>query len=123
MAKLPRTPEELAREVDATLRAREEKEWARLRAELAGRWYEFFLLAGVFAFSIGVVATIILAIPSDNVALYRFMVFWLLGFVLMIVLTVEFLIRRYRTVRRVAMLLLARLKKMEKEHKQQGEEH
>lgn len=113
MAPLSRNPDELARQVDATIRVREDHELARLRGQLGSVWYEFFLLAGIFCFSIGVAVTILWAIPSENETLYRFMVFWLLGFQLFVVLALEYCVRRIRALRRTVEILLTRQRRLE----------
>jgi hypothetical protein len=110
---LPREPVELIRQVDAQLLARERSEWATLRQGLAFHWYELFLLAGLFAFSIGLVVTIIFGLPADNEPLYFFMVLWSVGWVGMAIVCFEFLLRRYRLLRRAFELVDRRLERLE----------
>lgn len=111
---LSRNPEELMREVDARLLARERREWQGLRAELSFHWIEIFLLAAPFAFSIGLVITIIYGIPADNEPLYFFMVLWSVGWIIAVLVVLEFLLRRYRVVRRSIELMDRRMERLEK---------
>lgn len=111
---LPRDPEELVREVDARLIAREKREWQGLRANLSFHWMEIFLLAAPFAFSIGLVVTIIYGLPAGNEPLYFFMVLWSVGWIIAVLVVLEFLLRRYRVMRRAIELVDRRLGRMEK---------
>lgn len=113
-----RDPQRIARDIDAQLAASEAAAWARVDRALTFRWYEILLLAALFAFGIPVAVTVVYAIPSDNEALYRFMVFWLLGFLLAVIFCLEFLIRRFRALRRFYELEVRRVAALERRVKQ-----
>ena len=115
--KPPKDPDELIKLIDANLAIRDDKEKVRLKSELSWKWYEFFLLAGLFCFGIGTAATVIKGLPQENELLYRFMLLWLLGMLVMVVLTFEFLIRRYRIMRNAMLHVLTRNEAMSKEIK------
>lgn len=110
---MDREPEKIVTQIDAALLAREEAEIAALRDQLGTPWYEFFLLAGLFCFAIGVAATIFFTVPDDHEPLYRFMVLWLLGMLIMTLLTMEYLVRRVRALRRFTEILLLRVRRLE----------
>lgn len=112
---LPRDLDQLTREVDASIKVREIREWERLRHGLRAGWKETFLLAGLFAFSIGLAATVIFGLPQENKRLYYFMVLWILGFAVMLTLSIAFLIRKLRVMRRIMELSIRRMERLEKE--------
>lgn len=111
---LPRDPDELVRQLDAHLLARERKEWQNLRNQLAFHWFELFLTAGVFAFSIGFVVTMIFGFTTENEELHMFITFWVVGWVAAVLITFLFLIRRYRALRRSVELIDRRFDRLEK---------
>ena len=111
---LTRDPDELVREIDARILLGERREWQRIRQELAFHWLEFLLLAGLFAFSIGLVVTLIYGLPAENEPLYFFMVLWSVGWVIVALVAFEFLIRRYRALRRSVELIDRRFERIER---------
>ena len=115
---LSRDPRKIARDVDAQIAADDVAEWLKVGRGLRFRWYEVLLLSGLFSFGIGVGVTIVWAIPVWNELLYRFMVFWLLGFLVVVVFCFEFLIRRFRALRRFFELNLRRMEKLEQRVKE-----
>lgn len=111
---LPDDPKEIAQQIDANLAARDALELQKIRAGLGSRVFEFFLLAGLFAFSIGVAVTIIFAIPQDNEALYYFICMFLLALLGWVLMALEYLIRRHRVLRRLEEMHLRRLERLER---------
>lgn len=113
-----RDPRKIARDIDAQMAADEVAEWLKVGRTLRFRWFEVLLLSGLFAFGIGVGATIVYAVPVWNELLYRFMVFWLLGFLVVVIFCFEFLIRRFRALRRFYELNLRRVERLEERVKE-----
>ena len=97
-----REPNELADQVDASIRTRDEKELAELREAIRPSLSELVLLPVLFAFSLGVVFVIIFGLPRAHEGLYQLNLLWSLGFVFSVVMCLDFLIRRLRVLRRLA---------------------
>lgn len=113
MTPLSRNPDTISREIDATIKVRQIREWGNLRAMLAVGYGEMFLFAGLFAFGIGLIVTVIFALPQENPKLYNFMVLWTVGFIGMLIITLEFLIRKFRAVRRALEIQMDRIERLE----------
>ncbi|MCC5877726.1 MAG: hypothetical protein JJU11_16010 [Candidatus Sumerlaeia bacterium] len=111
---LSRDPDELVRQLDAHMLARERREWQLLRAQLSFHWFELFIVAGVFAFSLGFVATMIFAFSAESEQLHLFMTFWTVGWIATVLIALMFLIRRYRALRRSMELVARRFDRIEK---------
>lgn len=88
---------------------REIREWSKLREALQPQFGEMFLLAGLFAFSLGLMLTLIFALPQEKDVEYYIWLFWTCGFIMMLIVAVEFLIRKFRIMRRVIELHLKQL--------------
>jgi hypothetical protein len=109
----PRNPDEIARQIDADLAAQEAKELLQLHRQLRLGVVEILILAGLFAFGIGMVATVIMSLPQENEALYRFKLLWILGFLGSVVLALNFLIGKFRVMRRLLIIQERRLTRLE----------
>lgn len=114
MYRKTRDPKVMIRDLETSIRLRDIREWANIKDALSMGFWELFVLAGLFSFGIGVLTTLIYAIPPENEALYYFMLLWCVGFIVMVVLAIEFLIRKYRVMRRALELTFRRLEKLEK---------
>ena len=97
-----RDPKEITEQIDASIKARDEKELAELRRAIRPSLGELVLLPILFAFSLGVVFVIIYTMPSEHEGIYQLNLLWSLGFVLSVVMCLDFLIRRLRVLRRLA---------------------
>lgn len=112
---LSRDPDELVRQLDAHMLARERREWQLLRAQLSFHWSELFIVAGVFAFSLGFVVTMIFGFADENEELHLFMTFWIVGWIASVLIALMFLVRRYRALRRSMELIDRRFERLEKQ--------
>lgn len=110
----PRDPGQLARDIDLTIELRQIREWGALKEGLAPRFGELFLLAGHFCFSLGLILTLIFALPQENEVVYNIWLLWSVGYILMTIVILEFLLRKFRIVRRVIELNLRRIERLEK---------
>ena len=115
MARPPRDPQRLLREIDTAVKLREIREWEALREGLEVRFTEFSVLAGVFCFSLALILTLIFALPQENEAAYYTVLLWSVGYILATVVTLEFLIRKFRILRRITELNNRRIERLEKQ--------
>ena len=115
MARPPRDPKLLVRDIDTAVKLREIREWEALREGLEVRFTEFSVLAGVFCFSLALILTLIFALPQENEAAYYTVLLWSVGYILATVVTMEFLIRKFRILRRITELNNRRIERMEKQ--------
>ncbi len=97
----PRDPERLLREVDATIRIKDIQEWQRLRERVEIQWWESALIALLFISGIGILVTIAMLIPREPAALYYFILAWCALWILTLITCVEFLIQKFRALRRM----------------------
>ncbi len=112
--KAPKDPKELTREIDATLRVRSIRELEALKEQLAPRFGEFTLLAGLFTFTLGLILTLVFALPQEKEVVYYIWLLWSVGYLMASVVCIEFLIRKFRVVRRVSEQMLKRIERLEK---------
>lgn len=115
MARAPRDPAQIAREIDATIGVRNIREWANLKDALAVRFGEMCLLAALFVFALGLILTLIFALPQEDEGIYNIWLLWTCGYITITVFAIEFLLRKFRTIRRIIELNLRRAEKMEKQ--------
>ncbi len=115
MFRQTRDPKQIVRDLETSIRLRDIREWVQLKDALAMGFWEFFLLAGLFSFGIGLVTTLFYIIPDENPALYYFMLLWSAGFLIMTIVSFEFLIRKFRTMRRALELSIRRMERLERE--------
>ncbi len=118
MEKFPRKVEEITHQIDLAAKLRDIKEYADLEEALYWNWWEVFLLSGLFAFSLGLVSSFgifVNKVEMEPPLVTWFLFFWTFGFVMMSVLILEFLTRKYRALRRLSQRTNKRLEKIEKE--------
>lgn len=115
MARAPRDPGQIVREIDATIGVRNIREWANLKDALAVRFGEMCLLAALFVFALGLILTLIFALPQEDEGIYNIWLLWTCGYIIITVFAIEFLLRKFRTIRRIIELNLRRAEKMEKQ--------
>lgn len=97
----PRDAKHLLREVDATIRIKDIREWHRLRDVVAIKWWESSLLALLFISGIGIIVTVAKLIPNDPRILYYFILGWSVLWILTLISCIEFLILKFRALRRM----------------------
>ena len=98
---LPHDPQRLLKEVDATIRIKDIQEWHRLREVVAIKWWESALIALLFISGIGIIVTVAELIPSRPSLLYYFILGWSVLWILTLITCVEFLIQKFRALRRM----------------------
>lgn len=97
----PHDPKRLLREVNAAIRLRDIEEWHRLRDAVAFQWWESILLALLFISGVGIIVTIAKLIPDQPRLLYYFILGWSVLWILTLIACVEFLILKFRALRRM----------------------
>ena len=98
---LSRDPHQLLREVDASIRVKDIQEWQDLRDILMIKWWEPILLILLFISGIGIIVTLFKLVPNSNVLLHRFIVGWCALWILTLVSCIEFLLHKFRALRRM----------------------
>lgn len=101
----PRDPDRLLREVDASIRIREIDEAQRLREHLTVQWWESALVVLLFVSGIGVIVTVANLVPQSPPLLHYFILGWSALWVLTLISCVEFLLRKFRALRRMTEIL------------------
>lgn len=109
----PRDPERLLREVDASIRIREIEEWQRLKENVSIQWWESALVALLFISGIGIIVTIAKLIPDVPAILYYFILAWSILWILTLISCVEFLLLKFRALRRMHEIIDLRLRRIE----------
>lgn len=109
----PRDPKKLLVEMDARIKVRDIREWDRLRRQVEVTWWESGLLALLFVSGVGILFTIGQLVPSEVGLLYWFVLFWAALFVLALIACVEFLILKFRALRKMHEVTARRLTQMD----------
>lgn len=89
------------REVDAAIKIRDIGELQRCRDSLEVKWWESAIVVMLFISGLGFIITIFKLIPSQNSALFWFVFFWFILFVLTLIAAVEFLLAKINALRRL----------------------
>lgn len=100
-SKLPRDPDQLVRELDATMKIRDIEKLQRYRETVELKWYESGIVLLLFVSGLGFTITIFKLIPQTNAALFWFVFFWFLLFTITLVAAVEFLLAKIHALRRL----------------------
>jgi hypothetical protein len=108
------SPEEIARQIDADLAAREEKELATLRRVVAPGFSEVIVSGLVVAFAVGAFGTAAWCLPTEHEGLYRLMLLWIGGFIIASSGAILWLHRRFRATRRFLVILERRFDRLER---------
>lgn len=111
----PHDPKRLLREVNAAIRLRDIEEWHRLRDAVAFQWWESALLALLFISGVGILVTIAKLIPDQPRLLYYFILGWSVLWILTLIACVEFLILKFRALRRMHEITERHLRKLDEE--------
>lgn len=98
-------PRKLLREVSAVTRLRDIREWADLKEAIAPHWWESVLRAMLFISGLGMMATVFELAPQDPPLLHGFIVTWAALYVITGIACVEFLMAKFRALRRMTELL------------------
>ncbi|MCB2156188.1 hypothetical protein KQI84_15025 [bacterium] len=97
----PRDPKQLLVEMDARIKVRDIREWEKLKHQVSIKWWESGLLLLLFLSGLGILVTIAKLVPRDNGLLYAFILVWFGLFVLAVIACLEFLVLKFRALRRM----------------------
>lgn len=99
--KVLRGDEQIIQEVEASIRLRDIKEWNDLQESLAPTITEYGIRAVLFTLSLGLILTLIFVLPQENETAYYLWLFWGCGTLLAFLFTLDYMLRKFRVVRRV----------------------
>lgn len=88
-------------EMDARMKVRDIREWENLKRRVELKWWESGLLALLFISAVGALVTVAKLVTVENRLLYGFIIAWCGLFILTLVACVEFLITKFRALRRM----------------------
>ncbi|MDK2972468.1 MAG: hypothetical protein PWP23_2223 [Candidatus Sumerlaeota bacterium] len=94
-------PKSLLAEMNARIKVRDIREWDRLRRQVEVKWWESGLVALLFVSGAGLLVTVAKLAPRHNDLLYWFIIGWCGLFILTMVACIEFLILKFRALRRM----------------------
>lgn len=94
-------PKKLLVEMDARIRVRDIREWEKLKRQVEVKWWESGLIALLFISGVGTIVTLAKILPDDNRLIYEFVLAWCVIFVLALIACIEFLILKFRALRRM----------------------
>jgi len=97
----PRDPDKLLVEMDARIKVRDIREWERLKRQVEVKWWESGLLALLFVSGSAMMVTIAKLAPEDHVMLRNFVIVWCGLFILTLLGCIEFLIFKFRALRKM----------------------
>lgn len=116
MARVPRShnPKTLLAEMDARIKVRDIREWEKLKHQVEVKWWESGLLALLFISGIGVLVTIANLVPDQNELLHDFILGWCIVFALTLIAAIEFLILKFRALRRMHQMTVRQIDDLNK---------
>ncbi len=117
MTPVDKDPDKIAKEIDLSIRLSEIREESKLKETLVPRFYDLTLLATLFTFGLGLALTMVFALPQEEDHIYYIWLLWGGGFLIITLICFEYLIRKFRVVRRVLEITLRRLEKLDRENK------
>ncbi|MBX3729496.1 MAG: hypothetical protein KF858_09960 [Candidatus Sumerlaeia bacterium] len=94
-------PRTLLAEMDARIKVRDIREWERLKRQVEIKWWESGLVALLFVSGVTVLVTVAKLAPGHNEVLYAFVLGWCGLFVLTLIGCIEFLVLKFRALRRM----------------------
>ncbi len=111
----PRDAKSLEAEVSAVIKVKDIKELYRLKEQVAVKWWETGLIFLLFVSGFGFILTVSKLIPVSEPYLYWFILFWIVAVVLTLIACIEFLISKFRALRRLYEIHTRVLQAMEAE--------
>ena len=111
----PRDAQRLEAEVSAVIKVKDIKELYRLKQQVAVKWWETGLIFLLFVSGFGFILTVSKLIPVSQPYLYWFILFWIVAVVLTLIACIEFLINKFRALRRLYEIHTRLLQAMETE--------
>ena len=97
----PHDPKKLLAEIDARMKVRDVREWEKLKRKVEVQWWESALLALLFISGCTMVITVGAVMEDMNPILRGFIVAWSALFIVTLIACIEFLIMKFRALRRM----------------------
>ena len=111
----PYDPKRLETEVSAVVKIKDIEELYRLKEQVSVKWWETGLILLLFASGFGFILTVSKLIPVSQPVLYWFSLFWVVAIILTLIGCIEFLIAKFRALRRLYEIHTGILSAMQKE--------
>jgi hypothetical protein len=114
MAELPpRNPKALLAEMDARMRARDIREWERLKRQVAQRWWEPTLRLLLFVSGLGCTVTLVHMLRTFDTGYESFILLWGGLLIVAVLASVELVILRMHALRKLHEETTRRLEEQE----------
>jgi len=97
----PIDPKQLEAEVSAVVKIKDIEELYRLKEQVSVKWWETGLIVLLFIAGFGFILTVSKLIPMGEPVIYWFILFWVAAIILTLIGCVEFLIAKFRALRRL----------------------
>lgn len=97
----PYDPKKLEAEVTAVIKIKDIEELYELRERVSVKWWETGLILLLFASGFGFILTVSKLIPISHPLVYWFSLFWVIAIILTLIGCIEFLIAKFRALRRL----------------------
>lgn len=119
----PKDAEKLLREVSATTKIHDIKEYYKLKERVEVKWWESAIVFVLFIAGLGFVFTMIYLVPVENREIFfRFLAFWSGLLILALIATIEFLIAKIRALRRLHDIQTRLIEGIQNEIERRGKE-
>ena len=99
--RFPRDPKQLEAEVSALTRIKDIEELYQLKDQVSVKWWETGLIVLLFASGFGFILTVSKLITISEPVIYWFSLFWVVAIILTLIGCIEFLIAKFRALRRL----------------------
>lgn len=100
----PRSSSGLIKEVDATNRIKDIREIYNLKDTISVKWWETLLVLILFVSGLGFIVSISrldYLFPPEKSIILKFILFWFMLLVLSLIVTIEFLLNKFRALRKL----------------------
>lgn len=115
----PQEAEKLLKEVSARIKIKDIKELYQLRDQVVFKWWETLILLLLFGAGLGFIVTAFFLVPEKNTDIFfNFLTFWVVLLTLTLIATIEFLILKFRALRRLHTLHSRWIEETQKDLKQ-----
>jgi uncharacterized membrane protein YcjF (UPF0283 family) len=111
----PYDPKNLEAEVSAVIKIKDIEELYELKERVSIKWWETVLILLLFASGFGFILTVSKLIPISQPFVYWFSLFWIVAIILTLIACIEFLIAKFRALRRLYEIHTHILEGMQKE--------
>ncbi|MBN1899985.1 hypothetical protein JW926_01515 [Candidatus Sumerlaeota bacterium] len=97
----PYDPKKLEAEVTAVVKIKDIEELYALKEQVSVKWWETGLILILFASGFGFILTVSKLISISHPLVYWFSLFWVIAIILTLIGCIEFLIAKFRALRRL----------------------